>query len=169
MKRAILLLAAASLLAACAHRGELANGPVVAAGAPKATKGLDWRFAPVGDDAALTYGATGGGDVKLMLACGHHSGSVTIGEPVANLPEGAKSLVLVSGSVKSVDLGTIQSLPSDPDRQVLAAKFTMLDPIVQAFWSRGWISVPIGSDHLAHLVPHAGNRAVKTFFSFCNG
>jgi hypothetical protein len=166
MKRTILLLAAASLFTAgCLHPHlALSKKPVVMAGAPKATADMDWHFAPQGDDAALTYGAVKGGDVKLALACTHKSGAVNVSRPVADLPEGAKSLVLVSGSVKTTDAGEVQA---SGDQQVLAVKFNTMSPIVQAFDERGWISVPNGSDRLVHMVPHAGNRAVHEFFAFC--
>ena len=166
MKRTILFLVAASLLGGCIHHGVIAVGkkPVVAAGAPKATADMDWHFAPEGDDAALTYGAVKGGDVKLTLACTHKSGAVNVSRPVADLPEGAKSLVLVSGSVKTTDAGEVQA---SGDQQVLAVKFNTMSPIVQAFDERGWISVPNGSDRLVHMVPHAGNRAVHQFLAFC--
>ncbi|HEY3812646.1 MAG TPA: hypothetical protein VGL66_05435 [Caulobacteraceae bacterium] len=176
MKRAILLLAAVSLsglaLGGCLTRHDgrvipVGHKPVVMKGAPKAAAGMDWTFAPEGDNAALTYGAMKGGDVKLMLACTHKSGAVTIGEPVAELPEGAKSLILVSGSVKTVDAGEVKAAPSAPDLQVMSVTFNTMAPIVQAFDERGWISIPNGSDHLVHMVPHAGNRAVHQFFSFC--
>jgi hypothetical protein len=166
MKRLLLPLAAAALLSACGTGGP--SKVVVQAGAPKPAKGMDWTFAPVGDDAALTYGAPGGTDAKLLLACSHHSGNVTIGQPVASLPEGTTNLTLVSGSVKSVDLGQVQALPSNPDQQVLAVQFPMMAPIIQAFWDRGWISVPTANDRLTHMVPHPGNHAVKQFFAFCN-
>ncbi len=166
MKRTILFLAAASLLGGCIHHGVIAVGkkPVVAPGAPKATADMDWRFAPEGDDAALTYGAVKGGEVKMTLSCAHRSGSVTLGEPVANLPEGAKALVLVSGSVKTTDAGEVRA---SGDQQVMSVKFNTMSPIIQAFGERGWISVPNGSDRLVHMVPHAGNRAVHEFLAFC--
>ncbi len=171
MKRTVLLLAAAilgsGLLSGCAHGVLRSPNAVVVAGAPKPTKGMDWRFTPVDEAGALTYGAESGGDVKLMLACAHNSGTVTIGQPVANLPEDAKSLTLVSGSVKSISAGAIQAAPGDANTQVLASQFTTMDPIVQAMSERGWISVPSGGDRLTHMVPHPGNRAVKEFFAFC--
>lgn len=148
-------------------RVALGRKSVVMAGAPKAAPGMDWRFAPEGDDAALIYGGAKGGDVKLMLACAHKSGSVSIGQPVADLPEGAHAMTLVSGSVRSTDEGVVQAAPSNPDLQVLTIKLNTMAPIVQAFETRGWISVPNGSDRLVHMVPHAGNRAVHQFFAFC--
>jgi hypothetical protein len=163
MKRTILLLALAATLTGCLHgRGD---GPVVEAGAPKATKSMDWAFTPTDTAGALTYG--GAGNVKLMLACAKRSGSVTAGRPVSTLPEGTKTLTLVSGSVKSTSLGVVQAAPSDPDTQVLAAKYSTMDPIMQAFDNRGWVSVPGDKGRLSHLVPQAGNRAVKNFFAFC--
>ena len=145
----------------------LSKKPVVMAGAPKAAPGMDWHFAPDGENAALTYGAVKGGDVKLMLACTHKSGSVTVGEPVGELPEGAKSLILVSGSVKTVDAGEVKATPDDPNNQVMAVTFNTMAPIVQAFDLRGWISIPNGSDRLVHMVPQKGNRAVHQFLTFC--
>ena len=174
MKRTILLLAAASLLSAglgaCMHHGPrvaLGKKAVVMAGAPKAVAGMDWRFAPEGENAALIYSGEKGGDVKLMLACTHKSGEVSIGQPVGDLPEGARSLTLVSGSVRSTDAGEVMAAPSNPDLQVLTVKMNTMSPIVQAMETRGWVSVPNGSDRLVHMVPHPGNRAVHQFFAFC--
>jgi hypothetical protein len=167
MKRAVLLIAAAALMSGCMHGVLHSPNAVVAAGAPKPTPNMDWRFAPVDDAGALTYGAAGGGDVRLLLACAHNSGEVTVGQPLSNLPDGTKSLTLVSGSTKSISAGAIQAAPGAADTQVLASKFTTMDPIIQAFNERGWISVPSGNDRLMHMVPHPGNRAVKEFFAFC--
>ena len=171
MKRAILFLAAASLLGACVHHDgrivAIGKKPVVMAGAPKASPDMDWSFTTEGDSGALTYGAVKGGDVRMMLACGHKSGAVTVGQPVSTLPEGSKALVLVSGSVKTSDAGDVQASAANPDQQVLAVKFNTMAPIIQAFDERGWISVPNGTDRLTHLVPHAGNRAVHQFFAYC--
>src|ERR1700743_109634 len=112
MKKTVLLLAAAALLMGCSHGMIRRPNAVVIAGAPQPTKGMDWRFAPVDDAAALTYGAAGGGGLKL-----------------------------VSGSAKSISAGAIQAAPGDANTQVLASKFNTMDPIIQAMSERGWISV----------------------------
>ncbi|MBS0294868.1 MAG: hypothetical protein JSR45_01065 [Proteobacteria bacterium] len=170
---ALTLLAAAAMLAGCASARKAltpsASKTIEVAppepGAPKPTAGMDWTYAPVGTNAALTYGAAGG-QPKLLLACAQKSGSVTVGEPGA--AAAVNRITLISGSAKATVLAGAQPSPSDPSQMVLSAKFSTLDPIMQAFAHRRWIALPLEGDKVDNLVAHPeGAVAVREFFDFC--
>jgi hypothetical protein len=172
---ALTVLAAAAMLAGCAHARKAltpSSSKTVEVApperdAPKPTAGMDWTYAPVGTNAALTYGAAGG-QPKLLLACAQKSGSVTVGEPVAGGATPGNHLTLISGSAKATVLAAAQPSPGDASQTVLSAKFSTLDPIMQAFAHRRWVALPLEGDKVDNLVAHpAGAVAVREFFDFC--
>lgn len=173
MKRLAVLLAASAVLSACGvtrlvPKGDPAEAPVALPepGAPKPVAGLDWRIVTDADHALLAYGPGSGADDKLLLTCAKGSGKVSVWRPNA---EGATSgtVTLRNGTAQGSFLASAQPSPIAADGQTLAFNASTLDPVMQAFWKRGWLDL-VDGDTVTHMTPHNGAGTIKAFFGFCS-
>jgi hypothetical protein len=177
MKRTVLILSVATTMVALGGcgvtrlvpKGDPASAPMAVAepGAPKPTAGQDWRLVTDADHALLAYGSGSGADDKLMLTCAKGSGQVSVWRPNA---EGAASgsVTVRSGTAQGTFLAVAQPSPVGGGGQTLAFNASTLDPIMQAFWKRGWLDL-VDGDTVTHMSPQPGNNVVRSFFSFCAG
>lgn len=174
MKTRMLLVAAAVALYGCGSVKKAFTTPQASTqvagepGAPSPKPGLDWSFTPAGPNAALVYGAASGSP-SLMMACAARSGSVSIGQLAPGVQDApAAALTLVSGTVKSTSVATVQPWPGDASRTVASARFSTLDPIVQSFAHHRWIGVQAaGADKPDSYVEQPGTTAIAQFLAFC--
>lgn len=174
MNTRILLVAACALLCGCGGVRKALTPSLKTSAAPRAdlagakpTPGLDWTFTAAGANAALTYGAAGGAP-QLMMACAQKSGSVVIGAPASESKAPATpTLTLISGTVRTSAAAAVQPWPADPSLSVLSARFSSLDPILQAFARNGAIGLPGKDDKPDMFVAQPNSSAIAQFQTFC--
>lgn len=163
MKRAVLVLAFAAALCACATQrdGKTAPAPVV----PPPASGLDWIFHAEEDNAELMFGTPESDDLHLGLEC--RGG----GDPVIGLtrvaPEGAPAEIVLQAGGKTQRYAA-NSEPDDLGGGVILTSrlARKTDPVVQGLKDTGWLTV-LQDGRPEHLIPQHNTTAVADFFQWC--
>ena len=172
MRRALLVLAGAGLVAACGATAiapvetPLEAGPMADAGAPLPTPGLDWLLTLDGNQAKLAYGAPNSDDLRLGLECGRGSGVVAL---TRDVPPGATPEFHLESGGDTERIAAVAEPSEMSGGQYLTADLPVTAPVLVRFGQTGWLAQWTDGLRAVHVPQPGSTRRPADFLAFCRG
>lgn len=175
MRRTLLVLSGAALVAACGTTatapigtpaGAPAPAPAPDPGSPQPTPGLDWLLSLDGDQAKLAYGVPNSDDLRLGMECVRGSGVVRL---VRDVPPGAAAEFHLESGGDTQRIAARAEPSEMSGGQFLTADLPAAAPVLARFAQTGWLAQWDDGLRAVHVAQPGSTRRPADFLAFCRG